>query len=178
MRIPSLTPLTLAGLFLGGAFTAQAEVATYATVPVSFCPTCTVTDPSGLQADAVGHQIWGYPTGWDVWANTTDHLVVVNGIGVDFSVPGKSTFDLNKLKIFGYSVRSRTTVPLTYNLVAYHPGAEAPDIVPFTIPARIISTVDLSAYPQLKDLTKVSVAYPSTSYIGKTYFIETSFTPH
>jgi hypothetical protein len=50
--------------------------------------------------------------------------------------------------------------------------------VPFTVPARIISTVDLSADPQLKNLTKVSVTYPATSYIGKTYFIETTFTPH
>ncbi|MGZ8144543.1 MAG: hypothetical protein ACXW0L_08030 [Methylosarcina sp.] len=120
----------------------------------------------------------GYPTGWDVWANATDHLVVANGIGVDFSVPGKSSFDLNKLKIFGYSVRSKTTVPLTYNLVAYHADSTAPDIVPFTVPARIISTVDLSPYPQLKNLTKVSINYPSTSYIGKTYYIETTFTPH
>ena len=170
---------TAAALALSGAPAAWADIATYSTVPVSGCPACAAADPSGLQADAVGHPVYGYPTGWDVWANATDRLTVVNGIGVDFSVPslpaGK-TFNLARLKIFGLSQRSKTTVPLTYNLVAYHPGNPIPDIVPFTIPARVVSTVLLSAYPQLKNLSRVGVSYPATSYIGKTNFIETEFT--
>ena len=171
--------LFIASVLLSGISTAWADVAIYTTVSVSGCPACTVTDPTGLRADAVGHQIYGYPTGWDVWANSVDRLTVVNGIGVDFSVPslpaGK-TFNLDRLKIFGLSSRSKMTVPLTYNLVAYHPNNAIPDVVPFTIPARVVSTVMLSGYPQLKNLTKVSVSYPATSYIGKTYFIETEFT--
>lgn len=168
----------LSAVLLTSASSAWADVATYSTVAVTNCPTCTVTDPTGLEADATGHQVYGYPTGWDVWANATDHLVVVNGIGVDFSVPslptGK-TFNLDQLKIFGLATNSSTTVPLTYNLAAYHPNNPVPDIVPFTIPARVVSTVSLSSYPQLKNLTKVSVLYPATSYIGKTYFISTTF---
>jgi hypothetical protein len=66
-------------------------------------------------------------------------------------------------------------VPLTYNLIAYHPDGSI-QTVPITIKARVQSTVNLSTYPQLKNLTKLTVFYPATSYIGKTYFIEVQFT--
>jgi hypothetical protein len=176
MKLKCTLSLALAGL-LSGVTIAQAQVATYATVPVTGCPTCTATDPSNLKVEAIGHQVYGYPTGWDVWTSAAEHLVVVNGIGADFTLPN-TTFDLTRLKLFGYSIRSKTVVPLTYNLIAYHPNNPIPDVVPFTIPARVISTVDLSVYPQLKNLEKVSVSFPATSFIGKTYFIETQFTPH
>ena len=151
--------------------------ATFATVLVSGCPTCSATDPTGLVANAVGHELFGGPHPWDVWANSSERLTVANGIGVDFTLPGK-TFDLNKLTLFGLSAKYSTTAPLTYNVVAYHPGNPVPDVIPFTIAARVVRTVDLTGYTQLKNLEKVSISYPATSYIGKTNFIGVEFNRH
>ena len=61
--------LLTAGL-LSGISVARADLlATFATVPVSGCPTCTAIDPSGLEANAVGHELFGGSHPWDVWAN-------------------------------------------------------------------------------------------------------------
>jgi hypothetical protein len=172
---------TAAWLFLSGVSSVRADVTTYSnpTLMVTGCPGCTVTDPTGLNAYAIGHQSYGTPNGWDVWVNPTDRLTVANGFGVDFTVPQQlqlgKTFDVTGFKIFGLSSRSQTTVPLTYNLIAYHPDGSI-QTVPITIRARVQSTVNLSTYPQLKNLTKLTVFYPATSYIGKTYFIEVQFT--
>jgi hypothetical protein len=169
--------LLTAGL-LSGTSAAQADLlATFATVPVSGCPTCTAIDPTGLEANAVGHELFGGSHPWDVWANASERLTVANGIGVDFTVPGK-TFDLKKLKLFGLSSKYSTTAPLTYNVVAYHPNNPVPDVIPFTIAARVVRSVDLTGYTQLNNLEKVSISYPATSYIGKTNFIEVQFIPH
>lgn len=152
-------------------------VATFSTVPVTGCPTCTALDPVGLQADAFGHPYYGSVTGYDVWATSAEHLAVANGIGVDFT-PVNGPIDLNQLKLFGLSSHYKTTVPLTYNISFYHPGVSTPDVVPFTINARVVATYDFSTYAQAKNVSKISVTYPATSYIGKTDFIEVHFTQH
>ncbi|MCX7101562.1 MAG: hypothetical protein NTX38_08730 [Methylobacter sp.] len=176
MEFKKTLPLVITRM-LSGITMAQAEVVTFSNVTVTGCHTCTAIDPSNLKIEAIGHPVYGYPTGWDVWTSAAEHLVIVNGIGADFSVPN-ATFDLTKLKMLGNSTRVKTVVPLTYNLVAYHHNNPVPDIIPFTIPARVVSAVDFSSYPQLKNLDKVSISFPATSYIGKTYFIETQFTHH
>jgi hypothetical protein len=171
------TALLLTAGLLSGISVARADLATFATVPVSGCPTCLAIDPTGLEAEAVGHQLFGGPNPWDVWANASERLTVANGIGVDFTLPGK-TFDLKTLKLFGISAKYSTTAPLTYNVVAYHPKNPIPEVIPFTIAARVVRTVDLTGYTQLTNLEKVSISYPATSYIKKTNFIEVQFVPH
>ncbi len=151
--------------------------ATFSTVPVTGCPTCTALDPVGLQANAFGNPYYGSVTGYDVWATASEHLAVANGIGVDFT-PVNGPIDLNKIKLFGLSSHYKTTVPLTYNISFYHPGVSLPDVVPFTINARTQTVYDFTAYPQAKNLSKISVTYPATSYIGKTNFIEVHFIQH
>jgi hypothetical protein len=36
----------------------------------------------------------------------------------------------------------------------------------------------LTGYSQTKNATKVTVCYPAAWFIGKAYFIETTFTPY
>ena len=87
------------------------------------------------------------------------------------------TFDFKTLKPFGIFCKYSPTAPLTYNVVTYHPNNSIPDVIPFTIAARVLRTVDLKAYSQLTNLEKVSNSYPATSYIKKTKFIEVQFDP-
>ena len=105
------TALLLTAGLLSGISVARADLATFATVPVSGCPTCLAIDPTGLEAEAVGHQLFGGPNPWDVWANASERLTVANGLGVDFTLPGR-TFDLKTLKLFGISAKYSTTMRL------------------------------------------------------------------
>lgn len=170
-------------LFLGvpallGFSNANADVvASFSTVPVASCPVCVALDPAGLQANAFGNPYYGSVTGYDVWATPAEHLAVANGIGVDFTPTG-GPIDLNQIKLFGLSSHYKTAVPMTYNISFYHPGVAVPDVMPFTIIARAVTVYNFSAYPQAKNLSKISVTYPATSYIGKTDFIEVHFTQH
>jgi len=115
---------------------------------------------------------------WNVTSSATSGLAVFNGVGANFTVPGSTSFDLDSIKMAGFSSRYSNAVPLTYNLWVYHPNVAYPDIIPFTISSRTAVTYSFASFPQAKNASKVFIEYPLSSFIGKTYFIGAGITLH
>lgn len=67
------------------------------------------------------------------------------------------TFDFKTLKPFGIFGKYSPTAQLTYNVVTYHPNNSIPDVIPFTIAARVLRTVDLTGYSQLTNLERCRI---------------------
>jgi hypothetical protein len=105
---------TLAWILWVSLLVARTDVANDSNTTLMFtgCPNCQATDLTGLSAYAVGHPSYGTPSGWDVWVNPTELLIIANGVGVNFTVlgllPGK-TFNITSFKLFGLSARYKTT---------------------------------------------------------------------
>lgn len=168
---------------LGTASIASAENATF-TAPGTYtydstgaAISYTGTDPiTGLQAEGENYQFFnGLNT---VHSSVSEHLYVANGIGVTFTLPGR-TFDLLSMRMTGkraYNPRIRAT--LLYTIYAYHPGNPVPDAVPFTLvstagPVVKSFTADAS---RLQNIERAVISFDQWS--GLTYFIDVNFTAH
>lgn len=163
--------LSAATMLPAGAVTTS-TTATFTGVTTA-CPVCVSKDAAGLVVQANGHSL---PTGWDVKTGVSG-LYLANGSGALFSLPGK-TFDLTGLKLQGTSRVSSTTSPITYTLVAFHPGVPLPDVVQKTIKARTVTTMAFTPAELLKLQSAEAVYLRMDATVGQTYVIGLTYTPY
>lgn len=140
-----------------------------------------IDDLTGLQADARATQ--DARGVWNVWTSYTEHLVVANNNdllnpgGVTFSLPGR-TFDLTGFTMFGYVLGNPSAAGkrLDYSILAYYPNNPNPTVVTFSINSLAVLSRDFSTDLRLKGLDHAVVQFAPN--VGKTYFINTVFTPY